>query len=387
MATAIREYDLIVIGGGCAGLSLARSLIEKGSQLQVLIVEHRSIYFDDRTWCFWSRDSHPLQKLEEKSWDAWQFSVLGAAPYLHRSKNDLEYRCIRSGTFYEHAQREIERCSNISLRLSVNVDACWCDGETVTVATDKGDFYSRWVVDTRPSPIVSNELRFGQYFCGAEIEAERDIFDEQVAQIMMDMQHDDHGFRFTYLLPFSKRRALIEETRFCIGVSQDQLDLDLSQAIAGRLKEVGFFERRREKGFIPMDVTRPSASEDAFIFKAGVAAGAVRPSTGYAFSRIQNWALSCASALSEGAGPLSHAADPVWIRWIDQLFLKVIQDSRNDVPEIFSCLARGMQPDHFVRFLSDNVTLSDFVRAIHALPKKPFLTELGVLPEFKWLKR
>ena len=387
MATAIREYDLIVIGGGCAGLSLARSLIEKGSQLQVLIVEHRSIYFDDRTWCFWSRDSHPLQKLEEKSWDAWQFSVLGAAPYLHRSKNDLEYRCIRSGTFYEHAQREIERCSNISLRLSVNVDACWCDGETVTVATDKGDFYSRWVVDTRPSPIVSNELRFGQYFCGAEIEAERDIFDEQVAQIMMDMQHDDHGFRFTYLLPFSKRRALIEETRFCIGVSQDQLDLDLSQAIAGRLKEVGFFERRREKGFIPMDVTRPSASEDAFIFKAGVAAGAVRPSTGYAFSRIQNWALSCASALSEGAGPLSHAADPVWIRWIDQLFLKVIQDSRNDVPEIFSCLARGMQPDHFVRFLSDNVTVSDFVRAIRALPKKPFLTGLAVLPEFKWLKR
>ena len=387
MATAIREYDLIVIGGGCAGLSLARSLIEKGSQLQVLIVEHRSIYFDDRTWCFWSRDSHPLQKLEEKSWDAWQFSVLGAAPYLHRSKNDLAYRCIRSGTCYEHAQREIERCSNLPLRLSVNVDACWCDGETVTVATDKGDFYSRWVVDTRPSPIVSNELRFGQYFCGAEIEAERDIFDEQVAQIMMDMQHDDHGFRFTYLLPFSKRRALIEETRFCIGVSQDQLDLDLSQAIAGRLKEVGFFERRREKGFIPMDVTRPSASEDAFIFKAGVAAGAVRPSTGYAFSRIQNWALSCASALSEGAGPLSHAADPVWIRWIDQLFLKVIQDSRNDVPEIFSCLARGMQPDHFVRFLSDNVTLSDFVRAIHALPKKPFLTELGVLPEFKWLKR
>jgi lycopene beta-cyclase len=271
--------------------------------------------------------------------------------------------------------------------LSVDVDACWRDSETVTVATDEGDFYSRWVVDTRPNPIVSNEPRFGQYFCGAEIEAERDIFDEHVAQIMMDMQHDDHGFRFTYLLPFSKRRALIEETRFCNAVSQDQLEQDLSQAIAGRLKGVAFCERRREEGFIPMGISRRSASEDAFIFNAGVAAGAVRPSTGYAFSRIQNWALSCASALSQGAGPLSHAADPAWIRWIDQLFLKVIQDSRNDVPEIFSCLARGMQPDHFVRFLSDNVMVSDFVRAIHALPKKPFLAGLAVLPEFKWLKR
>ncbi|MHC8865425.1 lycopene cyclase family protein [Arenicellales bacterium IMCC57338] len=387
MTTTIREYDLIVIGGGCAGLSLARSLIQKGSQLRVLIVESRSIYFDDRTWCFWGRADHPLRNLEEKSWDAWQFSVLGAAPHLHRPRNDLAYRCIRSGTFYENAQKEIERCPNVSLRLSVNVDACWRDSETVTVATDEGDFYSRWVVDTRPSPIVSNEPRFGQYFCGAEIEAERDIFDEHVAQIMMDMQHDDHGFRFTYLLPFSKRRALIEETRFCNAVSQDQLEQDLSQAIAGRLKGVAFCERRREEGFIPMGISRRSASEDAFIFNAGVAAGAVRPSTGYAFSRIQNWALSCASALSQGAGPLSHAADPAWIRWIDQLFLKVIQDSRNDVPEIFSCLARGMQPDHFVRFLSDNVMVSDFVRAIHALPKKPFLAGLAVLPEFKWLKR
>ena len=387
MTTTIREYDLIVIGGGCAGLSLARSLIQKGSQLRVLIVESRSIYFDDRTWCFWGRANHPLRNLEEKSWDAWQFSVLGAAPHLHRPRNDLAYRCIRSGTFYEHAQREIERCPNVSLRLSVDVDACWRDSETVTVATDEGDFYSRWVVDTRPNPIVSNEPRFGQYFCGAEIEAERDIFDEHVAQIMMDMQHDDHGFRFTYLLPFSKRRALIEETRFCNAVSQDQLEQDLSQAIAGRLKGVAFCERRREEGFIPMGISRRSASEDAFIFNAGVAAGAVRPSTGYAFSRIQNWALSCASALSQGAGPLSHAADPAWIRWIDQLFLKVIQDSRNDVPEIFSCLARGMQPDHFVRFLSDNVMVSDFVRAIHALPKKPFLAGLAVLPEFKWLKR
>ena len=387
MTTTIREYDLIVIGGGCAGLSLARSLIQKGSQLRVLIVESRSIYFDDRTWCFWGRADHPLRNLEEKSWDAWQFSVLGAAPHLHRPRNDVAYRCIRSGTFYENAQGEIERCPNVSLRLSVNVDACWRDSETVTVATDEGDFYSRWVVDTRPSPIVSNEPRFGQYFCGAEIEAERDIFDEHVAQIMMDMQHDDHGFRFTYLLPFSKRRALIEETRFCNAVSQDQLEQDLSQAIAGRLKGVAFCERRREEGFIPMGISRRSPSEDAFIFNAGVAAGAVRPSTGYAFSRIQNWALSCASALSQGAGPLSHAADPAWIRWIDQLFLKVIQDSRNDVPEIFSCLARGMQPDHFVRFLSDNVMVSDFVRAIHALPKKPFLAGLAVLPEFKWLKR
>ena len=37
MKEAHPDYDLIVIGGGCAGLSLARLLIENESTLRVLI--------------------------------------------------------------------------------------------------------------------------------------------------------------------------------------------------------------------------------------------------------------------------------------------------------------------------------------------------------------
>jgi lycopene beta-cyclase len=47
-------YDLIILGGGCAGLSLARRLSELGEDCpQTVILESRSSYTDDRTWCFW----------------------------------------------------------------------------------------------------------------------------------------------------------------------------------------------------------------------------------------------------------------------------------------------------------------------------------------------
>ena len=66
MKEAHPDYDLIIIGGGCAGLSLARRLIEDESTLRVLILEHRDAYSDDRTWCFWENSDHSLKNLEAK---------------------------------------------------------------------------------------------------------------------------------------------------------------------------------------------------------------------------------------------------------------------------------------------------------------------------------
>ena len=84
--------------------------------------------------------------------------------------------------------------------------------------------------------------------------------------------------------------------------------------------------------------TKP-AQQNSRIVQVGVTAGAARPSTGYAFLRIQAWALECALALSNGAQPPRQTVDPAWMRWADRLFLKVIEDSSNDVPEIFLALA------------------------------------------------
>ncbi len=47
--------DIIIIGAGCAGLSLAWQLTQRGlSGRNVVLLEPRTEYGRDRTWCFWN---------------------------------------------------------------------------------------------------------------------------------------------------------------------------------------------------------------------------------------------------------------------------------------------------------------------------------------------
>ena len=51
----MKEFDYIIIGGGCAGLSLAYELEIKGklNDKTLAIIEPRKEYKRDKTWSFW----------------------------------------------------------------------------------------------------------------------------------------------------------------------------------------------------------------------------------------------------------------------------------------------------------------------------------------------
>ena len=51
----MKEFDYIIIGGGCAGLSLAYELeiYDKLKNKTLAIIEPREDYKRDKTWSFW----------------------------------------------------------------------------------------------------------------------------------------------------------------------------------------------------------------------------------------------------------------------------------------------------------------------------------------------
>ena len=64
----MKEYDFVIIGGGCAGLSLAYDLkfIINLMKKHLAIVEPRSEYKRDKTWSFWKVNSHNFKIVLKK---------------------------------------------------------------------------------------------------------------------------------------------------------------------------------------------------------------------------------------------------------------------------------------------------------------------------------
>ena len=71
----MQDFDYVIIGGGCAGLSLAYSL-EVNHKLRgksLAIIEPREKYERDKSWSFWKTFEHGFDDCVKKSWT--QFEI------------------------------------------------------------------------------------------------------------------------------------------------------------------------------------------------------------------------------------------------------------------------------------------------------------------------
>ena len=97
----MREFDYIIIGGGCAGLSLAYELeiYEKLKNKTLAIIEPREEYKRDKTWSFWKVFNHNFEDCVKKSWDTFTINSPSQTKYVECK--ETPYQTIDSGMFYE----------------------------------------------------------------------------------------------------------------------------------------------------------------------------------------------------------------------------------------------------------------------------------------------
>ena len=80
----MKEFDYIIIGGGCAGLSLAYEL-ETHNKLKdktLAIIEPRLEYKRDKTWSFWKTTNHNFEDCVKKSWDNFSINIPNKTKFL-----------------------------------------------------------------------------------------------------------------------------------------------------------------------------------------------------------------------------------------------------------------------------------------------------------------
>lgn len=379
------DVELLILGGGCAGLSLAVQLAQCGRHApSTLILEQRSFYENDRTWCFWGDATTPFAQQAAHQWPT--FMVTHAGQTQRVDCSETPYRMLASEQFYAAAIAALKAVPQMHLQMAARVTAepVFRQGRW-HVETLQGSWSAAKVVDTRPArlPVEDGALMW-QSFYGLEVECAQPVFEPSCVELMNFSAPTPDRVAFTYVLPMTAHRALVEFTVFAAApCNADALSLDVQSAIAQRVKGAPYTVRRSEQGVLPMGLAgrqaeQPSA-EPSYVH-VGLFAGAARPATGYAFQRIQRWAADCGRKIARGGLPIPHPQEPALRGWMDTLFLNVLRRQPELAPQLFMALFSRVASHRVIRFLGEHGGLSDYLAMVWALPPKPFLRQLFRLP-------
>lgn len=390
-------WDVIVLGAGCTGLTLANELLAQGlDRFRLLLLESRQTYENDRTWCFWNTHAHRFEPAVSRRWSSWSVKHHGQ---VLRCSGSYDYQYLRAADFYQAA---LSTLPSTQLELGQHVEYLVEHEDQVAVHTKNGTVFGRKVIDTRPSasqPVHSlgDHVHWLQHFAGWHVRTSSPCFDPNCVQLMdfdaglasvhpSSSQNCDparaipEGIPFFYVLPFSETEALVESTWFGPQVWEPgRYKAQLNHYLCAELG-TDYELLSQEHGVLPMSTLPAQLEPSRRIWRLGLAGGAARPSTGYAFLAIQRHAQHLARQLVRGDWRCPPAYYSSESYWLDKTFLRVLREDPQRGPELFFRLFQRVEPDALVRFLSDQASLRDIWQVISRLPAKLFLRQSGLFP-------
>ena len=297
----------------------------------MLLVDPRTRWDNDRTWCFWVPPDDPLLAFAAYRWDRWSVSTGGKT--VVRSAPGEVYAQVAGDRVYREALAAIAACPRVHLRTG-RVLAATASETGVDVVLHDGWVSAGTFVDTRPPPMASPAAP--------------------------DAVH------FTYVLPYSPREALVEDTWFSEDVHPPATYADALTAWltarAGRWEVL-----RTEQGVLPMTTERFDPHPSPREWRVGLAGGAARPATGYAFVATRHMAQAVADRVLTGSTAPLRPLRSERTELLDGVFLEWMHRSPERAPAAFLRLFDRVDPGVLVRFLSNRSSVADDLRVMAAL--------------------
>ena len=353
----MKEFDYIIIGGGCSGLSLAYELQinEKLKDKTLAIIEPRTEYKKDKTWSFWKVASHNFEDCVKKSWE--NFSINIPKRTNHLECKVYPYQSVDSGLFYEKINSKLKENKNISFFKNI--------GEI----NSKNSF----IFNSVPT-IKKNHRNLWQHFCGVEIETESNYFDDEIFNLM-DFDCDQReSVHFFYTLPYSKNKALVETTWLSKMNDNSEKDYDaqIKYYIEKNLKIKNYNINYKEEGAIPLFY--PMYQKEKNKINIGTAGGMTRLSTGYTFLNIQEHSKYISKNIENISNAKKFEISKKY-RFLDDIFLRVLNQNPEMMPDIFFKMFKS-SPKTVIKFLSNKSNFFEDLLIILKMPKWTFVKAL-----------
>ena len=370
------EYDYIVTGGGCAGLSfIIRVLNEPALQDKtILLIEQEDKNLNDRTWCFWEHEDDIFESVVSKDWTAAWFHAKGYSSL--KQLHPYKYKMIRGIDFYDHCYNIIKSSDRVELChekvLSIeNID------DAVSVITDGSAYRASFVFNSilfAPPALLKTNYHLLQHFKGWVIETEESCFNIKEATLMDFRVNQDVGTTFVYVMPFSEKSALVEYTLFSHEQLKDEeYDDGLRNYISTFLGIKSFHIKEEEFGVIPMtDFDFPKSN--GRIINIGTAGGQTKPSSGYTFKFIQKHSAALVNELKQSGQPYIEQGFLVRrFMWYDKVLLHMLHFNKMPGARIFSLLFKRNKIGRIFKFLDNETSIFDELYLLNTLPQLPFM--------------
>jgi lycopene beta-cyclase len=353
----MKEFDYVIIGGGCAGLSLAYEL-ETNNKLDsktLAIIEPRAEYKRDKTWSFWKVINHNFEDCVIKSWN--NFSINTPSKSHKLKAENFPYQSIDSGNFYKKINTLLSKNKNIQFFKSI--------GEI--------DTNNSFIFNSVPESTL-DKSKMWQHFQGVEIEVEKDIFDDEIINLMDFNCDQRNSVHFFYTLPFTKNKALIETTwlsRFDNDTLKDydsQIEKYIEETLGIQKYKISF----KEKGAIPLFY--PRSTKEINKINIGSAGCMTRLSTGYTFLNIQEHSKYIEKNIDNIVNTKKYVIEKKY-ELLDNIFLKVIEKYPERMPDIFLKMFKN-KASTIIKFLSNKSNIYEDLLIISKMPKWIFIKAL-----------
>ena len=131
----------------------------------MLIIETRKEYKRDKTWSFWKVFDHNFDDCVIKSWN--NFTINTPESYHELTNKRFPYQSIDSGKFYKKINSKLSSNPNVSFFKNLN-----------EINSENSIIFN----SVYEKELDKSEL--WQHFQGVEIETSKNIFDEEIINLM-----------------------------------------------------------------------------------------------------------------------------------------------------------------------------------------------------------
>ena len=353
----MKEFDYVILGGGCAGLSLAYQLDinNKIKNKTLAIVEMRKEYKRDKTWSFWKITDHNFDDCIIKSWN--NFTINIKSETYEVLNKEYPYQTIDSGLFYQKILKQLKQNKNIEYFKNTN----------------ELKLENSIIFNSFPTK-ENHENELWQHFKGLEIETSKNIFDDEIFNLMDFDCDQKKNVHFFYTLPFAKNRALIETTWLSKmnDKSLEDYDIQLETYIKDTLKIKDYKINYEEEGAIPLFYPRNKVDKNKI--NIGSSGGMTRLSTGYTFLNIQEHSKYLVNNIDQIQNVKPYHIGKKY-EFLDKIFLNVLKSHPDKMPKIFFNMFKA-PPKKVIKFLSNKSNIFDDLSIIFKMPKWIFVKSI-----------